>query len=94
MSQVFLNKQSASKYLLSGELTRHSVGSIQLPTHGEMDSVTLDLSELSLIDTAGLAWLIHTLGQLQRKRISLRLINLPQQLIKLMKLGHVENLFE
>ena len=94
MSPVVLNKQSADKFLLSGELTRHSVGSIQLPTPSETNSVTLDLSELSLIDTAGLAWLIHTLGQLQHARISLKLVNIPQQLVKLMKLGHVENLFE
>ena len=94
MNQVLLKKQSDNIYLLSGELTRHTVSSIRFPALGQTECVILDLSELSLVDTAGLAWLIHTLGQLQQRRITLKLTHLPIQLVKLMKLGHVENLFE
>ena len=57
-------------------------------------NLVLDLSGISHVDTAGLAWLIHIVSQLQQNHITLKLVHIPQQLQKLMQLSHVENLFE
>ena len=94
MNSVSVIEQSEHYFVLSGELNRHSVSSIKLPKVASNNQITLDLAQLNQVDTAGLAWLIDTLSQLQRNHISLTLVNLPEQLKKLMKLGDVENLFE
>ena len=94
MNLVSVKEQSEGYFILSGELNRHSVPSINLPKLAVNSQITLDLEQLNQVDTAGLAWLIDTLSQLQRNHISLKLVNLPEQLKKLMKLGDVENLFE
>lgn len=94
MSKLSLTAVDDANYILSGELNRYSVANLQLPKKSSKTSLTLDLSEITKVDTAGLAWLIYSLSQLQRNNISLKLVHLPEQLKKLMQLGHVENLFE
>jgi phospholipid transport system transporter-binding protein len=94
MSKLSLTALDDATYILSGELNRYSVANLQLPKNSSKTTLTLDLNEITKVDTAGLAWLIYSLSQLQRNNISLKLVHLPEQLKKLMQLGHVENLFE
>ena len=94
MSLLTLKAVNDTTYVLSGELNRYSVPSVKLPRVPTQSTLTLDLSEVAKVDTAGLAWLIYNFSQLQRNNISLKLVHLPEQLKKLMQLGHVENLFE
>ncbi|CAH9063354.1 hypothetical protein PSECIP111951_03267 [Pseudoalteromonas holothuriae] len=82
---------------VSGELTRNSLVNERLLNH-QIENVQsvryFDLSEVSRVDTAGLAWLIHSLGKLQQQGKRLELKNVPEQLHNLMALGQVSNLFE
>lgn len=94
MSKLSISQQNNDTIALSGELNRHSVPSISLPQLGNEKQMTIDLKAVTQVDTAGLAWLINLLAQLQRNHITLKLVHLPEQLKKLMQLGHVENLFE
>ncbi|BBN80309.1 hypothetical protein PA25_02940 [Pseudoalteromonas sp. A25] len=82
---------------VSGELTRNSLNDERL-LNQQIENVQsvryFDLSEVSRVDTAGLAWLIHSLGKLQQQGKRLELKNIPTQLHNLMALGQVSNLFE
>ncbi|CAM4114898.1 STAS domain-containing protein [Pseudoalteromonas byunsanensis] len=82
---------------ICGELTRNSLVNERL-LNQQIENVQsvryFDLSEVSRVDTAGLAWLIHSLGKLQSQGKRLELKNVPEQLHNLMALGQVSNLFE
>lgn len=83
--------------VVEGVLDRHTVPSANFTYYTEFQqgqTLVLDLTDVSKVDTAGLAWLIDLLSQLQQKGIHLKLHNSPEQLTKLIGLGHVENLFE
>lgn len=82
---------------IKGELTRNSLIDERLlnqQLQSTQSVLYFDLSEVSRVDTAGLAWLIHSLGQLQHQGKRLELKNIPEQLHNLMALGQVSNLFE
>ncbi|MBE0344917.1 phospholipid transport system transporter-binding protein [Pseudoalteromonas peptidolytica F12-50-A1] len=92
--------ESKGEIVLTGELTRASLPSalkqsaiVQLLKNAQ-STVYFDLSKVSRVDTAGLAWLIHSLGQLKQRDIRLELRNTPEQLQNLMELGQVTTLFE
>ena len=46
------------------------------------------------VDTAGLAWLIHSFAEFKQQGTRLELQNPPEQLQNLMQLGQVTTLFE
>ncbi|MFC3033017.1 lipid asymmetry maintenance protein MlaB [Pseudoalteromonas fenneropenaei] len=97
MSNVVLKQLDANTWQVSGELTRNSLGNERLlnqQLENTQTTLKLDLSAVSRVDTAGLAWLIHTLGELKVRGVRLELTNQPDQLCKLMALGQVSNLFE
>ena len=55
---------------IKGELTRNSLIDERLlnqQLQSTQSVLYFDLSEVSRVDTAGLAWLIHSLGLLQRQ---------------------------
>ncbi len=92
--------QSKGEIVLNGELTRESLPSalqgseITELLKNAQSTVNFNLSEVTRVDTAGLAWLIHSLGQLKQRDIRLELKNTPVQLQNLMALGQVTPLFE
>ncbi|KPH65102.1 anti-sigma B factor antagonist [Pseudoalteromonas porphyrae] len=97
MSKVTVTKLSDAQFRVSGELTRNSISAEPLVNkHSQSNHKTwyFDLSEVSRVDTAGLAWLIHSFAELKQQGIRLELQNIPEQLQKLMQLGQVTNLFE
>ena len=97
MSKVEITQLEENQFRVSGELTRNSIGRERL-LNAKPDSSHktwyFDLSDVSRVDTAGLAWLIHSFAELKQQGIRLELQNTPEQLQKLMQLGQVTNLFE
>lgn len=97
MSEVTLTAKAVGQWSIQGELTRNSLGNERLLNQLLQNAQTvlkLDLSEVSRVDTAGLAWLIHTLSELKKRDCHLELINIPVQLHNLMELGQVSTIFE
>jgi len=78
---------------LSGELTRHSIMQITKKSIKELfspSSTTVDLAQISRIDTAGLAWLFYLLEQASIDDCELYFVNIPTKLDKLIRLSGVE----
>ena len=97
MSKVTVTQIDEQHYRVNGELTRNSISAERLLNKNSQTSHKnwyFDLSEVSRVDTAGLAWLIHSFAELKQQGIHLELQNIPEQLQKLMQLGQVTNLFE
>ena len=82
-------------YCLSGALDRDTVPSFWQQRREWMpqDSrVTLDLSRLSRVDSAGMVMLLHIYQQLSRNGSELSLLSVPEQLVTLLRLSHVESM--
>lgn len=78
---------------LSGELTRHSIMQIKKESIKSLlssSATTLDLAQLTRIDTAGLAWFFYLLEQASTLSCQLSFINIPTKLEKLIRLSGVE----
>jgi phospholipid transport system transporter-binding protein len=48
-----------------------------------------DFSELALVDTAGLAWLLHQVAQAAKLKLNIQMRHVPEQLISLAQLSDV-----
>ena len=97
MSKVSITQLDDDQFRVSGELTRNSIGHerlLNMKPQTKHKTWYFDLSGLSRVDTAGLAWLIHSFAELKQQGVRLELKNSPDQLQKLMQLGQVTNLFE
>jgi phospholipid transport system transporter-binding protein len=97
MSNVDITQLEDNQFRVSGELTRNSITNERLlNTKSQSTHKTwyFDLSGVSRVDTAGLAWLIHSFAELKQQGIRLELQNIPEQLQNLMQLGQVTTLFE
>jgi phospholipid transport system transporter-binding protein len=53
--------------------------------------MTVDLSRVKKVDTAGLAWLLHIVEQANLNACQLIFINIPQDLLKLATLSGVDS---
>ncbi|KZN68418.1 anti-sigma B factor antagonist [Pseudoalteromonas luteoviolacea S4060-1] len=97
MPNLQFNKVGEDTISVMGELTRDTLVNESLLNQlleNAQSVLYFDLCEVSRVDTAGLAWLIHSLGKLKRQGVRLELKNRPEQLQNLMELGQVTNLFE
>ncbi|MBQ4832789.1 STAS domain-containing protein [Pseudoalteromonas sp. MMG010] len=97
MTKLAVTQLGEQQFKVSGELTRNSIGDDQFLNKqalNEHKTCYFDLCELTRVDTAGLAWLIHSFAQFKQQGIHLELQNIPEQLQNLMQLGHVTTLFE
>jgi phospholipid transport system transporter-binding protein len=86
-------KKQQEQLFLTGELTRKTVNSTfekKAALLISKDITLLDLSAVSRIDTAGLAWLLLVLEQAKKQLHDIHFINIPQELIKLAKLSAVD----
>ncbi len=52
-------------------------------------TVVFDFSELALVDTAGLAWLLHQVAQANKLGLTIQMRRVPEQLISLAQLSDV-----
>lgn len=78
---------------LEGPLTRHTVTLINKNKSQALlkkDKVILDLSKVTKVDTAGLAWLIFIIEQADFHSCNLSFVNLSSDLLKLAKLCSVD----
>ncbi|PCI56430.1 MAG: sulfate transporter [Gammaproteobacteria bacterium] len=92
MAKITLNITTTAVEF-SGELTRHSIMQITKKSIKELllpPSITLDLAEITRIDTAGLAWLFYLLEQASIANCQLFFVNIPTKLDKLIRLSGVE----
>ena len=92
MAKIILNITTTA-IEFSGELTRHSITQITKKSIKALflpPSVTLDLAEITRIDTAGLAWLFYLLEQANLDDCQLSFANIPTKLDKLIGLSGVE----
>lgn len=92
MAKIILNT-TATPVEFSGELTRHTITKITKKSIKALflpPSVTLDLAEITRIDTAGLAWLFYLLEQANIDNCRLSFANIPTKLDKLIRLSGVE----
>lgn len=97
MSKLAISHIDEQHFRASGELSRNSIGDEQLlnkQIQTKHKTIYFDLSEVSRVDTAGLAWLIHSFAELKQQGVRLELQNPPEQLQNLMQLGQVTTLFE
>jgi phospholipid transport system transporter-binding protein len=95
VTKLNIEQSKVGDVVLSGVLDRTTVPNIVFNYAANSENIlNLDLSLLSKVDSAGLAWLIDILSRLQQQGINLKLHNSPEQLNKIMQLGQVSNLFE
>lgn len=95
MSEIHWQHQGQT-LVLSGVLTLKTVPEVEKKAFVQQAHAceALDLSEISSLDTAGVAWLLCMLQQREQKGQSLNLINPPSQLVALSKLSGLESVFE
>ncbi|WP_185962695.1 lipid asymmetry maintenance protein MlaB [Thalassomonas sp. M1454] len=77
-----------------GELTRHTISGRQQKYFSVLAGNTtqsIDLTHLSKVDTAGLAWLLTLIEYAKLQQIELTYSQAPAELVKLAKLSHVDS---
>ncbi|SEK97545.1 phospholipid transport system transporter-binding protein [Colwellia chukchiensis] len=92
MIKVQQTEQSA---VFNGALTRATITRSfdkQYRKLVDQKAITLDLAKVSQIDTAGLAWILLLIELAASKDCDIKLVNLPDDLLKLAKLSAVADL--
>ncbi len=98
MTKLEVVESGEGYYILKGELNRNNIAkSAALATlkkhdksEASNDVYTLDMSDVSHSDTAGLAWLMNFLRDNKQHNIHFKLKNIPESLIKLAKISDVD----
>jgi phospholipid transport system transporter-binding protein len=88
--------QDSGRYNLIGCLDRQTVPAFWSSRESWIPSdrvITFDLSALSRVDSAGMVMLLHAQRQIHASGLRVQWINLPEQLVTLMTLSHVNALF-
>ncbi|MCO4799817.1 MAG: STAS domain-containing protein [Colwelliaceae bacterium] len=86
-------KQQDEQLFLTGELTRKTVNAAfeKKSEHLITKQISsLNLSAVSKVDTAGLAWLLLVLEQANQKQQTIHFTNIPAELFKLATLSAVD----
>ena len=86
---------NGSNVNVSGELTRHTVMQVtnkELKNLYRHNLVEFDFSQVTHVDTAGLAWLFLVLEQATKHSCQLTFQGLPKKLDKLIELSGVQGL--
>lgn len=79
---------------LDGMLSSEQVSQLWRQRETLFRESELDLADLSQVDAAGLAFLVHWAKAQQKQASRLHLKNIPEQLRRLIQLYSVEPLFE
>lgn len=82
------------EYRLSGEVTFDTVTDLFESTHFDFvddGTVTIDLSAVTRVDSAGLALLLEWLRDSRHKNCRLRFTNIPEQLNSLMEVTGLDD---
>lgn len=81
--------------LINGELSRHSLALINKNNYSScfaFSHIMVNLSSVTKVDTAGLAWLFYLLEQALEHSCEITFMHLPQRLYKLIELSGVNGL--
>jgi len=88
--------ENNGKTAISGALTRATVPSLGKHRHHKIikknADICVDLSQLTKVDTAGLAWLLLVLEQAKKHQCQVSFAHIPNDLLKLAQLSAVESL--
>ncbi|WP_206485184.1 STAS domain-containing protein [Thalassotalea sp. G2M2-11] len=87
-------QQQGKRLVVTGELTRRTViKRFEKQSTGLLNQQIqlIDLAKVTQSDTAGLAWLLLIIEYAKQQSISLKIINIPHELIKLAKLSAVDS---
>ena len=88
-------QQVNEKAVFSGALTRATLTRAFDKKYRQLvdqERMIIDLAKVSQIDTAGLAWILLLIELAASKNCDIKLINLPDDLLKLAKLSAVDTL--
>lgn len=80
--------------IIAGDLNRYSVVSLTDKIMAPLlkkSQLTLDLSQVDKVDTAGLAWILSLVEQTTSAQCQLNLISFPDDLLKLATLCGVDS---
>ncbi|MFD2165026.1 lipid asymmetry maintenance protein MlaB [Thalassotalea euphylliae] len=80
--------------VLSGDLNSATVATISSKHQAKIvnsKQMTLDLSDVKDVDTAGLAWLLYLVEQALNTKCQLTFAHLPDDLLKLAQLSAVDD---
>jgi len=80
---------------INGELSRYSLALLSnnnYSSYFEASEIVIDLSQVTKVDTAGLAWLFYLLEQANGLACQLSFTHLPIKLHKLITLSGVDGL--
>ncbi len=87
---------SDGHYCLSGRLEHDTVSTFWRQREEWLPqqlAVTLDLSALERVDSAGMVMLLHLCQYIEQSGGQLTLCKMPEQLSTLLRLSHVDSLF-
>ena len=89
---VELNEDGSGRFYLRGELDHHSVKEIREVIDSKLidyrpDPVTLDLSEVTFTDSAGLGLVLGRYTRISSYGGKLSLINVPDDFMKILRLS-------
>ena len=86
------------RYQVIGRMTFETAGNLWEQSRDGLDGLngkevlTIDLGEVTEVDSAGLALLLEWIRSARQKDLSLRLMHLPDKLLALARISEVENL--
>jgi phospholipid transport system transporter-binding protein len=95
MSVLNIINEGSGRFIVDGDLTfsamdKKTVSSFAFLTATKQ--ITLDLSKVGNVDSAGLALILEWIKHARSKRVQLRFINMPGQLVNLAKLSGLDNM--
>jgi phospholipid transport system transporter-binding protein len=93
MSKLTIVNEAAGHYVVDGDLVfsamdKKTVSSFEFLAKGKQ--ITLDLGKVGNADSAGLALMLEWIKHARSKRVQLRFINIPGQILNLAKLSGLD----
>jgi phospholipid transport system transporter-binding protein len=93
MSKLTIVNDEPGRFIVDGDLTfstmdKNTVSTFAFLTTGKQ--ITLDLGKVGNADSAGLALMLEWIKHARTKRVQLRFINVPGQILNLAKLSGLE----
>ncbi len=93
MPSFNINKQNDENYFIEGDLTFFTLNNNSIKSFDFLKSapiISLDLSGVSLADSAGLALLVELIKNSKHYNTQLLFKNIPKQLVTLARLGGLD----
>lgn len=95
MNKLQILEREKGVFVIEGDLTfaaidKDTLKSLDFLTASK--TITLDLSQVVITDSAGLALIIEWLKYARNKRIQIRVNNIPEQLRKIAKLSGLDKI--